>query len=489
MASITKAFTSVADAAIDPDSPITTSLMTALRDNAIHVREWLGASYYAGAVQNHDHDGINSALVEVGPNLLRNGSFEGGETGWTFTNYVGGSRAVYTASPSNGARAIAITSTVLANGGGEAVSNEYVSVGQGEAFALAWWYWASVANVSAKVELVWYDKDKSQISVTPLATPVNVPTSQSYTGSWAIAPSNARWVRVRITGGVPASGSATGTVYFDGMVLTRALEQKHVSNGAIGQAQLKTASGSASTTSSTEVNLVLPGGSYGFYPTFRHSSPGFGLSSRHALTYTSTGSGVAVVTLSTTGNTAFAEQTYIQASPPYDLGDGAVPLFVFVAVDSSGRVVHGWAAEDPPWANNGPTNVRADFYRGGVGYRRVRDLSAHSTAELDAMPWDEYAALLRESPLIEQAITAREKNADMSLIPHGFVGGLDGLTVVMLDPVSDLCARLADLQRDGEPVLDLLYSGEILLDNAPLKRAAPPGVMPVRARFAPPTNR
>lgn len=493
MAAITKSFTSIADVAIDPDSPITTSLMTALRDNAIHLREWLGASYYAGAVQNHDHDGSNSALVEVGPNLLRNGSFESGETGWTFTNYTGGSRAVYTASPRNGAAAIAITSTVLANGGGEAISNEFVPVGHGEPIALTWWYWASVANVSAKVELVWYDAAKSQISVNALASPADVGTSPSYTGGYAGAPTNARWVRVRLTGGVPSVGSAVGTVYFDGLVLTRAVEQKHLVAGAVGQGQLKSATGSVSTSSGTLTNLVLPGGAYGFYPQlFNSGGAAASIGGQLASAWTGGGGGVGVTVVAiSTANSLYpanAQQRYVQASPPYDLGDGEIPLFAFLAVGGGGDVVHAWFAEDPPWANNGPTNARAEYYRGREGFQRVPDLSAWTKRQLDDMPWEDYAQLLREAPMVERAVTQSVKNADMPLIPHGFAGDLSGLTVVMIDPVSEFCAALSALHRDGEALHSLFLSGDVIVDNTPLKRAAPPGVMPVRARFASPNR-
>ena len=44
MVAPSKNFTVIADADIDPDSPVTTGLMTALRDNDIHLEEWLGLS-------------------------------------------------------------------------------------------------------------------------------------------------------------------------------------------------------------------------------------------------------------------------------------------------------------------------------------------------------------------------------------------------------------------------------------------------------------
>ena len=39
-----------------------------------------------------------------------------------------------------------------------------------------------------------------------------------------------------------------------------------LASGAVSQAKLKTSTGSVSTTSTTAVNLTLPGGEYGFYP-------------------------------------------------------------------------------------------------------------------------------------------------------------------------------------------------------------------------------
>jgi len=67
---ISKSFTNVADGAVDPDSPIDAALMTAQRDNDIHLREWLGKSYYAGAVEDHDHDGVNSKSVVLGDGVV-----------------------------------------------------------------------------------------------------------------------------------------------------------------------------------------------------------------------------------------------------------------------------------------------------------------------------------------------------------------------------------------------------------------------------------
>ncbi len=221
MTAISKAFVTLTDAATDVDSPIDQALIQGLRDNTVHLREWLGASYYAGAQQNHSHDGVDSALVEIGPNYLRNGSFEQGTNGWTITNFTGGSNALNTANDMDGAQALAITSTVLANGGAEAFSNEYIPITGGEGIDFKFAIKASVANISAKAEAFWYDDAKAQISVSTLYTTTNAPTALTGLVRGAAAPGNARFVRIKLTGGVPAIGAATGTIYFDGCRLSK----------------------------------------------------------------------------------------------------------------------------------------------------------------------------------------------------------------------------------------------------------------------------
>ncbi|MFQ5736744.1 MAG: hypothetical protein ACE5GY_07760 [Thermodesulfobacteriota bacterium] len=61
MAAPSKSYTGITDSQVDADSPLDTTLMTALRDNIVHVREWLGGSYTAAV--DHDHDGVNSKPV------------------------------------------------------------------------------------------------------------------------------------------------------------------------------------------------------------------------------------------------------------------------------------------------------------------------------------------------------------------------------------------------------------------------------------------
>ena len=58
-----KSWVVITDSQVDSDSPLDTTLVTALRDDLIHLEEWLGHGYTAE--QNHNHDGVNSKTVSA----------------------------------------------------------------------------------------------------------------------------------------------------------------------------------------------------------------------------------------------------------------------------------------------------------------------------------------------------------------------------------------------------------------------------------------
>src|SRR4030067_1923715 len=61
MAAPSKSYTNIVDSQVDADSPLDTILMTSLRDNIVHLKEWVGGSYAAEV--HHDHDGVNSKPI------------------------------------------------------------------------------------------------------------------------------------------------------------------------------------------------------------------------------------------------------------------------------------------------------------------------------------------------------------------------------------------------------------------------------------------
>lgn len=224
MTAISKAWVTIADAAVDPDSPLDATLMTGLRDDLIHLREWLGAGFTAGAVQDHDHDGVNSKLIPIGPNYIRNPGFESDLGGWTQTQYTGGTIARVTSAGnfSQGVASCGISSTSTANGGGDLLLSEFKPVNGGHSYPVRADVKASVANISAKIEVHWYDSVQALISTSTVWTSTNTETSFVTKQNAPLAPSTARFAKARLTGGIPGSGSSTGTIYFDNVFMGEA---------------------------------------------------------------------------------------------------------------------------------------------------------------------------------------------------------------------------------------------------------------------------
>lgn len=184
--------------------------------------------------------------------------------------------------------------------------------------------------------------------------------------------------------------------------------------------------------------------------------------------------------------TATFGSRYVTASKPYDLGDGDIPLFIFAEIDNgTGDVLTVTIAEDPPWAYNGPTNTRPDYYLSGKGYQRrvicpvTRDQALSSPAMMER-----YLDSIRNPVFEEVEVCQRVKNADMNIIPHSFADeDLFGRTIVMLDPVSKMTEDLLALHLAGEDVGALIAGKKMIIDNAGLSRKSPDAVMPVAYRW------
>jgi hypothetical protein len=59
--------------------------------------------------------------------------------------------------------------------------------------------------------------------------------------------------------------------------------------------------------------------------------------------------GITGAGLSSISGSAYYDERYIQASPPYDFGDGAIPLFLFMVIGDNRQFS---AAPDPVWHYN-----------------------------------------------------------------------------------------------------------------------------------------
>lgn len=240
------AWTDIPDltAASEQGDPLDVLLLAALIGNL---------EYLLAQLQTHDHDGADSALISVGPNLVRNGGFEEGLTGWTPTTYAGGTVVSSTTGHMEGAKCLAITSTSLATGGGDVVSEEYVPVTGGDTKQFVVSFSGSVAGIAAKAEVIWYDSAQAQISASQMFANADIPTSKRTCIKKLAAPANARYCRMKLTGGTPGQGTSTGTIYFDGARIG--------DPAVIGGEQLFTASGTFSAIwGDVEVELQARGG-------------------------------------------------------------------------------------------------------------------------------------------------------------------------------------------------------------------------------------
>jgi hypothetical protein len=159
----------------------------------------------------------------------------------------------------------------------------------------------------------------------------------------------------------------------------------------------------------------------------------------------------AYITLSATSNQTNYTQRYVQSSPPYDLGDGEVVWFMFLEVDSNGLIVASWMAQDPPWANNGPTDIRphGGFTRDGTGITLLPEILAeHGTIDeaiAAGIKRSQVIQRLATDPITAVEITQEMKQRDIGLYPHPFAKQVDPAnTIVLLDPMdsSGVLSRL-----------------------------------------------
>jgi hypothetical protein len=159
--------------------------------------------------------------------------------------------------------------------------------------------------------------------------------------------------------------------------------------------------------------------------------------------------------------------TYITSSPPYDLGDGEVPLFIFLHI-KNGIIDTVSTSIDPPWAHNGPTSTKPDRIEGIGGLKRK-----YKTIYIP----DESTGAIKTH---EVEIDTVYKNKDMPIVPHPFILN-NNESVILLDPVET--NYFLELQNAGENINSLIINDYIRLDNTPITRNAPPGVIASRFKW------
>jgi hypothetical protein len=256
------------------------------------------------------------------------------------------------------------------------------------------------------------------------------------------------------------------------------------------QAGLKTttASGNQAVSSGAHSSVTLTGGTYSWWTLSGVGASGVGEIDFGGNADTSAGV-IGVKNVGSDDVTLYRDERYVQASPPYNLGHGDIPLFLFVLLDGGGQI-HGISvAPDPAWAYHGPTNIapqRRDAR--GRGYRSYREINGVPFAEAVKNPetLQKFMAGELQVEMVEREITYAIKNRDMDLFPHNWVGNnLTGLTAVLVDPTSALIDRLALIHSEAgaQEVRRLVERQYLTIDSVPLACTTPRGVIACRAAW------
>ena len=154
---------------------------------------------------------------------IPNGSFEVDATGdnlpdeWVIAPFPGGGGGVLEATDvAHGAKSLKFTHPGGATGGGTAETTKYFECAEQTPVVLRWLHKCSAAALLDKVELVFFDKAKAALSTVAIYSSSSNPTSWALQSGGTAPPANARFFKVRITGGDPSAATA-GTSHWDGV--------------------------------------------------------------------------------------------------------------------------------------------------------------------------------------------------------------------------------------------------------------------------------
>jgi hypothetical protein len=212
--------------------------------------------------------------------------------------------------------------------------------------------------------------------------------------------------------------------------------------------------------------------------------------------------------------TCYFQARYINATKPWNYGDGEIPLIVEIQIDNlTNKIERISSAQDPIFAHNGPKGSKAHFYHNKMPYRKELvlppelevvlpddapfDLKIEQKAaiaqirnqankklkqELDDLPKGKgYMDVPVSTGYEFVELTQSMKNRNMKAIPHSFFGNnLIGKTVILLDPVSPLMEDLLAIHEsedEDDNITSLIMDGYFKIDNSELGRARPNGVM------------
>lgn len=196
------AYSALTAAEIASGKPLTTSLMAKIKA---------------------DLDWLYGVIGSIGIIQIPNGSFEIDSVGdgnpdvWTKNLYPGGSGTLYTTSPAHGAKSWSFTHPGGAANGGGYLDSDYIEVSELMTTWLSFITWATAAGMKNKVQIRYFDKDKTELgagSPYDLYNSTANPTSAMAFTMDFLPPATTRYIKIRLVGGFTDTDVA-GTAYFD----------------------------------------------------------------------------------------------------------------------------------------------------------------------------------------------------------------------------------------------------------------------------------
>jgi hypothetical protein len=255
-------------------------------------------------------------------------------------------------------------------------------------------------------------------------------------------------------------------------IVTAAIEPGAIRIYHLSEAQ---ASGSVVVAGNGESTYTLTGGTYSWWTMSSTGSGGFSFKSGNQA--------AGVVGLGNNdfvnSQTFYVDENYIQASPPYNLGNGDIPLFVFILLDETGSILGSSVAADPPWAYHGPTDITPHrVATDGRRYRSEKFAGGRLVRELNTK---EFIAFMRRGGQLEiheVEIDHVWKNKDSNLFPHPFHGASQ--RVLMVDPLGPLMSHALKVYEieGAKEVRRLMESAKFTTMENSFR--TPPGVLAVQ---------
>lgn len=278
----------------------------------------------------------------------------------------------------------------------------------------------------------------------------------------------------------------------NGKIASGAITTDKIASGAVSQSDLNTGTASDSDSNinytGTLVDYVsLTGVSYCMIHAMSASgdtSPRRAVNVGAGDSAPSTGRIYYTASLDTEDLTVYVYHRYIQASPPYNLGDGDIPFFISIRMQD-GQITGINAAEDPYWAYHGPTDITAHRFdsASGRGFRRENIALAElyeegltlSDIKTNRERMQQFIQQYKRNEFVDIEITQAVKNADMDLQPHRWIDKIKpNEEFILIDPVSDIALELCLLQQQGESIIQLIEDGYLELDNTRIHNRGKP---------------